>query len=184
MHLKGALHVHTTCSDGELKIEEVVQIYSSLGFDFIALTDHDYLLNSKKNCYDSINKIQSDLIIFKGIELTVYERGYVHVNKIYGDKEILHIFNHPSELYLPIEKVIDRIKSISLQYPIDAVEITTRGYPQREYDIPEISYPKVATDDSHTKHGCGVAWIEMDCHRNKDAIIKAIKNGNFWNCYA
>ena len=44
MHLKGALHTHTTCSDGDLSIEEVVRIYTGLGFDFIALTDHDYLM--------------------------------------------------------------------------------------------------------------------------------------------
>ncbi len=44
MHLKGGLHVHTKCSDGDLSIEEVVRIYEGLGFDFIALTDHDYLL--------------------------------------------------------------------------------------------------------------------------------------------
>ena len=30
MHLKGALHTHTTCSDGELSVREVIQIYESL----------------------------------------------------------------------------------------------------------------------------------------------------------
>ncbi|MCU0599955.1 MAG: PHP domain-containing protein [Desulfobacterales bacterium] len=181
MHLKGALHIHTHCSDGELSVEEVVKIYSGLGFDFIALTDHDYLL--RPNCYDIIKSIRTDMIIFKGLELTVFEKGYVHVNRIKGDRERLHIFNHPSELDLPMEKVIDRISSVAKRFPIDAVEITSKGFRAQEYDIPEIPYPKVATDDSHTRLGCGRAWIEMDCARDKDKIIRAIRNGDFWNCY-
>ena len=181
MHLKGGLHIHTTCSDGELSIEEVIHVYSGLGFDFIALTDHDFLL--QPDCYKSITKINTDLIIFKGVELTVFEKGYVHVNKIDGGNDVLHIFNHPSELDLPMEKVIDRITAVSERLPIDAVEVTSKGFRTPEYEIDEIPFPKIATDDSHTRLGCGRAWIEMDCMRDKDKIIRAIKNGDFWNCY-
>ena len=41
MLLKGALHVHTTCSDGELTPQEAANAYEERGFDFIAfqLTD-------------------------------------------------------------------------------------------------------------------------------------------------
>lgn len=38
--LKGALHCHTTRSDGKLTPEEALRRYSSLGYDFAALTDH------------------------------------------------------------------------------------------------------------------------------------------------
>ncbi len=182
MLLKGALHVHTTCSDGELTIEEVVRIYTAQGFDFIALTDHDYLM--RPDCYDSVKQLNTDLIIFTGVEMTVFEKGYVQVNKICGEKEILHIFNHPSELDLPVEKAIERINKVAETYPLDAIEVTSKGFRSREFEIPEILYNKIATDDSHTKLGCGRAWIEMDCPRDKDEILKAIKKGDFWNCYA
>jgi hypothetical protein len=181
MHLKGALHVHSTCSDGTLTIDEVINVYTYLGFDFIAFTDHDYFL--KSNSYDRLEKIRTELIIFSGIELTFFEKGYVHINRINGEKEVLHIFNHPSELGLPLHKVIDRINSVAQKIPIDAVEITSKGFRTPEYNIPEIDFPKVATDDSHIKSGCGRAWVEMDCMRDKDSIIKAIKNNDFWNCY-
>ncbi len=181
MHLKGGLHVHTTCSDGDLPIEEVVRIYEGLGFDFIALTDHDYLM--RPNCYEPVQYIKTGMIIFIGIELTVFEKGYVHVNRIDGDKETLHIFNHPSELDLPMEKAMERINAVAGKLPIDAVEVTSKGFRTSEFEIPEIPYSKVATDDSHTRIGCGRAWIEMDCMREKDGIIKAIKKGDFWNCY-
>ena len=30
----------------------------------------------------------------------------------------------------------------------------------------------------------GRAWIEMDCMREKDSILRAVRNGDFWNCFA
>lgn len=182
MHLKGALHVHTTCSDGDLSVAEVLRVYAALGFDFIALTDHDYLL--RPGGYDVIRTIETDLIVFEGLELTVFEKGYVHVNRIEGDTERLHIFNHPSELGLPMDKAIDRIASVARRLPLDAVEITSKGFRTPEYETDAIPFPKVATDDSHTRLGCGRAWIEMDCPRDKDGILRAVRNGDFWNCYA
>jgi hypothetical protein len=182
MILKGALHVHTTCSDGKLTLDQTVAVYTGLGFDFIAFTDHDYLM--RPDCYEPVTRIETDLIIFTGVELTVFEKGYQHINRIDGDKEVLHIFNHPSELDLPINKVRDRIEKVAKKINIDAVEITSKGFRMQEYETPDIPYPKVATDDSHTKTGCGRAWIEMDCMRDKDKIIRAIKSGDFWNCYA
>jgi hypothetical protein len=181
MHLKGALHVHTTCSDGELSIIEVIGIHEALGFDFIALTDHDFLL--QPGCYDGVAGVKTDLIVFTGVEMTVFERGYCHVNRINGDNEVLHVFNHPAQLALPVDKAVGRILAVAEKIPLDAVEITSYGFRTPEYDIPEIPFPKVATDDSHGRPGCGRAWIEMDAPRDKDAIIRAVRAGDFWNCY-
>ncbi len=38
--LKGALHCHTTRSDGDVAPDEVIRLHKANGFDFIALTDH------------------------------------------------------------------------------------------------------------------------------------------------
>lgn len=182
MHLKGALHVHTTCSDGTLSIDQAVSVYAGLGFDFIALTDHDYLV--RRGCYDRVNSLDTAMIVFTGLELTVFEKGYLHVNRIDGDHDTLYIFNHPAELDLPVAKVIERIHAVAERLPLDAVEITTKGFRTPEYETDEIYLPKVATDDSHTLMGCGRAWVEMDCDRDKDSIIRAIRSNLFWNCYA
>jgi predicted metal-dependent phosphoesterase TrpH len=37
---RGNLHTHSTLSDGALPVEEVVRRYKSMGYDFLALTDH------------------------------------------------------------------------------------------------------------------------------------------------
>ncbi len=41
-HLKGALHCHTTRSDGRGTPEQVIALHVSEGYDFMALTDHRY----------------------------------------------------------------------------------------------------------------------------------------------
>jgi len=182
MVLKGALHVHTACSDGSLSVPEVVDVYAQLGFDFIALTDHDHLL--RDGCYDrGLADLQTSLLVFQGVELTVFERGYLHVNRIRGDHEVLHVLNHPADLDLPLPTILLRIEAIRPRFPVDAVEVTSRGFRTPELDVPAMPYPKVATDDSHDRLGCGRAWIELDAKRDKDEILRAIKRGDFWNCY-
>jgi hypothetical protein len=181
MLLKGCTHTHTTCSDGTMTPQEVVEAYEERGYDFIAFTDHDYLL--KNNYREVYNRVKTDMIVFIGIELTVFVKGYVHVSRIEGEEEVLHVFNHIGEYDLTVEQVRDRIEHIAGMFPLDVVEITAKGFRQREFEIPEIAYPKIASDDSHSPVGIGRAWIELDARRNKDSIIRAIKKGRFWNCY-
>jgi len=181
MLLKGALHIHTTCSDGELTPQEAAIAYEERGFDFIAFTDHDYLL--KPDYRDVYSRVTSKLIIFHGIELTVFVKGYVHVNRIEGDREVLHIFNHVGEYDLTIEQIRDRTRWIAKKFPLDAIEITTKGFRLKELESLDLHYPKIASDDMHTRVGIGRAWIELDTRREKDAILRAIRKGRFWNCY-
>ena len=173
--LKGALHTHTTCSDGELTVFEVLRIYRDLGFDFVALTDHDFLL--RPDSYSAVPDTFEGMLVFKGVERTVFARGYVHVSEIAGDREVLRVFNHPAACGFPVEQVIELIDEVDQTTPIDAVEVTTNGFYTPEYDTDAIRFPKVATDDAHTRGGCGCAWIEVDCERDKDAIIQAIRQG-------
>jgi predicted metal-dependent phosphoesterase TrpH len=181
MLLKGCLHCHTTCSDGELAPQEVVEAYQARGYDFIALTDHDYF--PRQRCLEAYRGIRSDLIVFYGIELTVFEKGYLHFNRIEGEREVLHILNHLGEYDLPLAKIVERLAALAKQYPLDAVEITTRGFRNPEFEVDDIPYPKMASDDSHTRQGIGRAWIEMDAARSMDAILRAVKHNDFWNCY-
>ena len=40
--LRGALHTHTTRSDGKGDPAEVLRLYRDRGYDFVALTDHRF----------------------------------------------------------------------------------------------------------------------------------------------
>lgn len=179
--LKGALHVHTTCSDGELLPEEALRVYRELGFDFVALTDHDFLM--MPGAYDSVPDDFDGMLVFKGVEITVFARGYVHVCQIPGNEEVLHVFNHPAEYDLTVAQVIERIEETGHTMAIDAVEVTSKGFYTPEYDIAAIPFPKIASDDSHTREGCGRAWVEVAAEKDGDAIIRAIKRGEARICY-
>jgi len=173
--LKGALHTHTTCSDGDLPPEMLLGVYRDLGFDFVALTDHDFLL--KSDAYRDVPDEFKGMVVFKGIERTLHVWGYVHVSQIFGVEDVLHVFNHPAAYGFGVELTPAVIRQLELFMPIDAVEVTSNGFYTPEYDIDAIPYPKVASDDSHTRDACGRAWIEVSCKKDKDAIIRAIRRG-------
>ncbi len=159
--------------------QEVADAYERSGYDFIAFTDHDYLMKPHfENMYLSV---KTNLLIFIGIELTVFVKGYIHVNKIQGDAEVLHIFNHIGEYQLSEAQIYNRLEELEKMYPIDAVEVTAKGFRMSECENMDIKYPKIATDDSHDLLGIGRAWIELSAPKNKDEIIRSIKHGDFWN---
>ena len=179
--LKGALHVHTTCSDGGLSPEDVFRVYRDLGFDFVALTDHDFLL--KPDAYEALPEEFEGMLVFKGVEKTVFARGYLHINYISGEQEHLRILNHPAEFACTVDQVLERLSELKSSITIDAVEVSQNGFYTPEYDVDTIPYPKVVSDDSHTREGCGRAWVEVDCEKDKDAIIRTIKDGRVHICY-
>ena len=60
-HLKGALHCHTTRSDGKGTPEEVIRLHAQNGYDFMALTDH--------RIYNYQNFADVPMTILGGMEL-------------------------------------------------------------------------------------------------------------------
>ena len=77
-HLKGALHCHTTRSDGQGTPEEVLRKHAEHGYDFVALTDHRY--------YNFANYGDAPLTIIPGMEMDGNLPGagwpYVHCHHI------------------------------------------------------------------------------------------------------
>lgn len=58
---KGNLHTHTEKSDGKRPVAEVVNIYKSLGYDFIAITDHNRVFKS--------DEFNDSVYIIPGLEI-------------------------------------------------------------------------------------------------------------------
>jgi hypothetical protein len=181
--MRGQLHTHTTLSDGLLTPQEVADVYASLGFDFLAFTDHDHLL--KRAGQRLLKQVKSPLLLFFGVEMTVRcSKGYVHVNRIEGDQDVLHVFNHPADYDLTLKKTLDCIEEVAGRHALDAVECTSHGFYTPQFDIDAVPYPKVAADDSHNRLACGRAWVEVECEPNRDAVIAAIRRGEHRNCTA
>lgn len=175
--LKGNLHAHTTFSDGHRQIGEVVARYRDLGYDFLAITDHDDRIQD--DYWFRIPPSDDRLLILPGVELD-YRPLSQHVGKVTGDQETLYILNHPARYALTVEQTLRRIRGISRDgLPIHAVEVTDTGLYCAEYDVDAIPLPKVATDDSHRDEDFGRAWIEVSAARDPDSILRAIKAGDF-----
>ena len=175
--LKGNLHAHTRFSDGCRPLDEVITRYRDLGYDFLAITDHDDSI--RDDYWLHIPPGDERMLILPGVELN-YRPLSQHVGKVTGDRETLYVLNHPARYGLTVEETLRRIRVISgAGLAIHAVELTDTGVYRAEYDVEAIGLTKIATDDSHADPDFGRAWVEVDAARNADAIIKAVKAGDF-----
>jgi len=175
--LKGNLHAHTTFSDGRRPVDQVIARYRDLGYDFLAITDHDDRVDG--DYWFQIPTGDDRLLVLPGIEID-YRPLSQHVGKVVGDRETLYVLNHPARYYLGVEEILARIDIITnAGLPIHAIEVTDTGMYQAQHDVQRIPLPKIATDDSHLDDEFGRAWIEVEAMRAPDAILRAIKAGDF-----
>ena len=84
--LRGALHNHTTYSDGKHSLKEMAQYCKTLGYEYIGISDHSqqavYAGGLKPKAVqqqhaeiDQLNKVMAPFHIFKGIESDVLMDG-------------------------------------------------------------------------------------------------------------
>jgi predicted metal-dependent phosphoesterase TrpH len=177
VRLRGNLHAHSLFSDGVRSAEQVVAAYEALGYDFLALTDHDDRV--PPHYWRALATLPSRLLLFRGIEIN-YTPLSQHVGRVYGDREVLHVLNHPARYSLTLDEAARRVGVITdAGLRIDAVEVTDTGHYRPLYDTDALPLARIATDDSHREAHWGRAWIEVEARRDRDAIIRAIKAGDF-----
>lgn len=176
--LKGNLHAHTTFSDGRQSLAAVLEQYRALGYDWLAITDHEDRIS--EDYWFALPGRDTGLLVLHGVELD-YRPLSQHVGRVHGERETLHVLNHPARYNLSVAETLRRIAVLrAAGLAIDAVEVTDTGLYQPRYDVEAIALPKVATDDSHRSREVGRAWIEVDAvERTADAIIRAIRAGAF-----
>lgn len=90
---KGNLHTHTEISDGKRPVAEVVKIYNNLGYDFLAITDHNRVFKS--------NEFNDSIYIIPGLEIHSVKPESDHTHHVvalttYDNKRVTHgqIFNN------------------------------------------------------------------------------------------
>src|SRR2546428_12845873 len=91
--LRGNLHAHTTFSDGALSPHRLIEEYERLGYDFLAITDHDDHISDAY--WQALQRLASRLLLFQGVELS-YQPFPQHVGKVMGERETLYVLNHPA----------------------------------------------------------------------------------------
>jgi DNA polymerase (family 10) len=118
--LKGDLHIHSEWSDGGAKIQETIAQARSLGYSYIAITDHsksltissglnEERLSHQGKIIDALNQEMEDFRVLKGIEVDILKNG-----RLDFDDEVLEgldvvIASIHSNFKLDKEKQTDRI---------------------------------------------------------------------------
>jgi hypothetical protein len=78
-YFKGNLHTHTLNSDGDSTPDDVVRWYREHGYNFVTLTDHNYL--TSVDGLNALHGADEKFLVMKGEEVTDrFEAKPVHVN--------------------------------------------------------------------------------------------------------
>jgi DNA polymerase (family 10) len=118
--IKGDLHVHSDWSDGGATIQEIVAQARSMGYSYVAVTDHskslaisgglnEERLSHQGKIIDALNQEMEDFRVLKGIEVDILKNG-----RLDFDDEVLEgldvvIASIHSNFKLDKEKQTDRI---------------------------------------------------------------------------
>lgn len=91
-YFKANLHTHTTISDGVFSPEETVQMYKERGYQILALTDHNVIVNHQ-------NLTTEDFLMLTGVEHDISEPNFTRFKKTY---HINFIAKRPDSLWQPV----------------------------------------------------------------------------------
>ena len=118
--LKGIFHIHTTYSDGNITLENVVNHLKKMGFSYAGISDHSKsaayaggLKDDEVNKYfeeiDNLNKNVSGFKLFKGIESDILPDGSLDYSEDILSKFDFIIAAIHSHFNLSEEQMTDRI---------------------------------------------------------------------------
>jgi len=167
--LKCCLHSHTVNSDGSLRPRELLRYLKKVGYNVVAITDHNYI--TKVHPAD----IPRDMVVLEGYEWTFQ----IHIVKIEPmsleepETSIIDWLAHPARWRLSQKQIEHYVKSFKL----DGAEQYNRGRKHFEDNVP---FLKFAVDDFHSPEMELKSWIEVDVPLNAQDILGALKKGDFY----
>lgn len=110
--MKADLHNHTTHSDGNFNVKQLIEYASTKELDLIAITDHDSV-----GSYDEIQNLKGDLKVITGIELStdsnnedVHILGYFYNNEAPTDAVKLYLKDMKEKRKTRVIEIISKLK--------------------------------------------------------------------------
>ena len=199
--LRGNLHTHTTASDGERIMSEVIDDYAGRGYDFLMISDHDMLTGPGE--YDAHDS--KGMTLIPGNEISRGGCHMLHVNadrltEAHADRQQainevnasqgFIIVNHPNWgrnfNHCPIDHLIewDGYAGIEIYNGVVAY-LEGSPYATNKWDILLAQDRRVwgfANDDSHFKEGnVGQGWnVAYATDRGANTIAAALQHGRFY----
>lgn len=195
--LRGNLHCHSTNSDGCSTPQEIVDQYAQQGYDFLAITDHDYLTDP--STLDS-----RGLVLLAGSEVTAHGPDLLHLDaprKVMPSADRQQVLaeiaqvggwavaNHPNwgEAFCHVTQAeLERWQGYVGIEIYNAIIRFLAGSPLAtdRWDRLLSAGRRVwgfANDDSHAPEHVGKAWNVVQCaERTRTAICDALRCGRFY----
>lgn len=190
---KGQVHCHTDRSDGALPPEDVVQRYADLGFDFVALTDHNVITRVTGSIlvlgqeYGKGSTEATSDTHMNGINISYVPDKYgseqERVDNITSQNGIA-ILNHPAFFrYAYDPDVLAALNNYTALEILNGkyLSMNTIGWWDDALTAGKRVWA-VAADDAHTADQFGKAWImvQADGDITTAKVMEAIKHGSFY----
>ena len=196
--LKTNLHTHTKFSDGRFPLAEVVSAYEDLGYDALAITDHNRWQDHRQASTDRLLVLSSnepslshgEHALATGVQApSPVDDGERHRERMQevidwtNEQGGLSTVNHPTWSGMSVERLLELQR-------FDSIEICNAGCTGHgsEYSITHWDELLrrgrcvwgLATDDSHSDWDRGLGWVEVYSERTEEEIVDALKAGRFY----
>jgi predicted metal-dependent phosphoesterase TrpH len=137
-YIKADLHLHSTWSDGSMRVPQIVKLAKLIGLDAISITDHDTMANMSEAAAEGRRQ---SLSVLPGVEISAFNPGTGRKAHILGyhvkDAQALTDACRP---YLDARRranllALERVRAAG--YPIDAEDVSLYlgegGIPHRQH---------------------------------------------------
>ncbi|MFO8082254.1 MAG: CehA/McbA family metallohydrolase [Armatimonadota bacterium] len=200
--LRGNLHLHTTASDGRLEPQEAVDGYHEQGYDFLAITDHNTVVDVDELDDRGMTLLPGVEIAEVGGELgqTVHcvgigpSRQWERLEDDTAQASIARLSEiceacfvaHPSWSSLTFADILPIEGIIGVEvFNTTCRRGVGRGTSEVQWDALVArgkEYVGLAVDDAHCKYDDRYGgWIMLKTEdRSREAIYEALRAGNFY----
>lgn len=190
--LKGALHFHTTESDGNNSPSVMVNAYKTAGYDFVSASDHNVL------CPDPSVAGITFIANVEETDNTVFHLGHLGDSAVYypvAGQPLLNavfnnggftVINHPSwgslPLYGPYLASLNGYDAIEVYNSLLVGEGNENAEDKWDYLLERgINVFGVASDDAHDISHVNKGWVEVFSDNDSASIVAAMKAGEFYS---
>ena len=195
--LRGNLHTHTTASDGNLSPQETVDAYAAMGYDFLVITDHDYVTPVGTLDPKGMTLIQGNEITANGPHM-LHVGATVRVEPFRDRQKVIDavnasggmvIMNHPNwEAHFNHcdQRTLAMLNGYTGIEIYNGVTLRAEGSPLAtdRWDMLLIQGRRVwgfADDDNHDDIDRGVCWnVVQSESRSAEAVLEALRIGRFY----
>jgi hypothetical protein len=199
--LRGNLHCHTTNSDGGLKPQATVDAYAALGYDFLAITDHDRLTDPDQLDGRGMTLIPGVEVSSKGEPpLDTIHLVALGVHKVprlghhptwraavwaLAEESQVCFVAHPYWSLIEAEQLLELEGHIGVEvYNRVCERLTNHGTSESQWDVLLAHGREVwglAVDDCHKEADFAGGWIMLkSADKSVGGLLRAVRRGSFY----